>query len=271
MDRPSHTRRLASRTALITGATQGIGRATARLFAEQGCALRLLARDPARLDETSAELRAEYGADVRGAAVDVRDIPLLHDTIAAWDAETPIDIAVLNAGIGQFGPFYRSPWHDIEPVLRTNIDGALAAAHAVLPGMTARRRGSVVFVSSVLGKRAIQWNAAYCASKFALNGFADALRLEVRRSGVHVGLVMPARTRTSFFENMRYSVPQHKRRAVPDSDPSVAARAILRNVLHRRRETVVSLGGILYARLGLHFPRISDLFLTLAVPDNDKT
>jgi short-subunit dehydrogenase len=264
------TRRpLDGKRTLITGASSGIGLATARLFAEHGSGLLLLARNAARLEEIAAELRAAGDVPVDILASDVSDARALQRDIANATAGHPVDILIANAGIGQYGPYHLSPWDDIEAVLRTNIDGAMASARAVLPAMAERRSGSVVLISSVLGKRAIQWNAAYCASKFALHGFADALRLEVRRFGIHVGVVCPARTDTAFFSRMIYSLPQRRQRAVPHSAPARVARAILRTVLRRRRETVVSLGGMLYAHAGYHFPRISDLILSFAVPQHD--
>ena len=253
---------------LITGASSGIGLAAAKLFSDAGSDLLLLARNRARLEE-AAEAVARNGTAVDIVCADVADARALHVAIAAATADRPVDVLIANAGIGQYGPFHASPWDDVERVLRTNIDGAMASVHAVLPSMVARGAGSVILVSSVLGKRAIQWNAAYCASKFALHGFADAIRLELLPHGVHIGVVCPARTDTEFFSRMIYSLPQRRQRAVPESPPERVARAILRSVLHRRRETVVSLGGKFYAFGGSHFPRFSDLILSLAVPRHD--
>jgi short-subunit dehydrogenase len=172
---------------------------------------------------------------------------------------------VINAGMGQFGPFAVTAWDDVTALLRVNVEGALATARAVLPGMLRRRAGSLVFISSVLGKRAIPWNAVYCASKHALFGFADALRLEVREAGVHVGVVAPARTATQFFDSMTYTVPQTRRRSVPEQTPESVARLVLHCVLHRRRECVASASGKLYAFIGYHFPRITDAVFRRAV------
>ncbi|MDT8325410.1 MAG: SDR family NAD(P)-dependent oxidoreductase, partial [Bacteroidota bacterium] len=181
-------------------------------------------------------------------------------------ARTAIDVGIINAGMGQYGPFAASPWRDIEPLLRLNIDGALATARALLPGMRERRRGSIVLVSSTLGKRAVPYNAAYCASKYALHGFSDALRLELRPYGIHVGVVCPARTDTDFFSRMTYSVPQQKSRNVPTSSPGRVADAIIRCIRRRRREVVVSPEGKLFAFVGSHFPRLTDAILFYSVP-----
>lgn len=262
--RPLHGKRT-----LITGASSGIGRAAALRFAEAGSDLLLLGRDRPRLETAAAEIGAQTGVRIHLLTADIADTGTLRTVIADAIAERPVDVVIANAGFGQYGPFALSPWTDIEAVLRTNIDGTMATVHAVLPSMLARKAGSVILISSVLGKRAIQWNAAYCASKFALHGFADAIRLELRPHGVHVGVVCPARTSTDFFSRMIFSHPQERRREVPESPPSRVAEAILRTVLRRRRETVVSAGGMLYAYAGYHFPRVSDHILSLAVPRHD--
>jgi uncharacterized protein len=253
-------------TTLITGATSGIGRATALRIAAAGGDLVIAARDDARLREFASELESAHGCAVRILRLDVSDAGETVRILGAFAGEHRIDHAVINAGIGQYGPFSQTNWDDVASVLRTNLEGALATARAVLPSMISRGAGSVVFVSSVLGKRAIPWNAAYCASKQALHGFADALRLEVRRHGVHVGVVAPARTDTDFFRRMISTVPRAKERRVPTSSPDQVAQAILRNILGRRRETVVSIGGKAYSFFGYHFPRLTDIAFSRAVP-----
>lgn len=256
---------LSSRTALITGASAGIGRSCALLFAQYGCNLILLARNSGALADLAAELESRYDIGVATIVADVSDPESLHRAIQDCPQSGNVDICIANAGIGQWGPFSHSPWSQVERVLSTNINGALATAHAVLPGMCARGRGSMVLVSSVLGKRAVPWSAAYCSSKYALHGFADALRLEVKPFGVHVGVVAPARTTTEFFRRMLYAVPQTNRRAVLEDPPERVARAILRTVLRRRRETVVALDGKLYAFIGYHFPRSCDLVFSRVI------
>ena len=257
---------LSSRTALITGASAGIGRSCALLFAKHGCNLVLLARDAKALNGLASELESRYGVGVATIVADVSDSQALHHTIHEYPRNRDIDICIANAGIGQWGPFSHSPWDHIAQVLSTNIDGALATAHAVLPGMCARGRGSLVLVSSVLGKRAVPWSAAYCASKYALHGFADALRLEVKPFGVHVGIVAPARTTTEFFRRTLYAVPQTNRRPVPEHPPERVASAILHTVLRQRRETVVTLGGKFYSFVGYHFPRTCDVVFSRVIP-----
>jgi short-subunit dehydrogenase len=257
------TTTLSNTTTLITGAGSGIGRATARLFARHGGSLILTGRDRDALEALKLELDAM--APVRIVEGDVSDAGSWRRTMVEVARTTAIDFAILNAGIGQYGPFERSDWTELENVLRTNIDGVLATAHAVLPGMIERRAGSIVIISSILGKRAIPWNAVYCASKFALQGFADALRLEVRAHGVHVGVVGPARTSTNFFSRLYSAVPHAPERNLPTATPDSVAKAILTMIRRRRREMMLTPGGKLLAYAGLHFPRISDAIISRAI------
>lgn len=253
-------------TVLVTGASEGIGRATALRLAAMGCHVIAASRSVPRLDS----LRQTIEADGRGSCeVLPIDLTRPEDALRRLEelsARVAVDVGIVNAGMGQYGPFAASPWKDIEPLLRLNIDGALATARALLPGMRERRRGSIVLVSSTLGKRAVPYNAAYCASKYALHGFGDALRLELRPYGIHVGVVCPARTDTAFFNRMAYSVPQGKSRRVPTSSPDRVADAVIRCVRRRRREIVVSPEGKLFAFVGSHFPRLTDTLLYHSVP-----
>jgi short-subunit dehydrogenase len=260
--------------ALITGATAGIGRATASLFAASGCNLLLIARRKELLQAFATQLHNEHDIEVLPLCADVSNVAALKEALGITLERYPIDIAILNAGIGLYGPFSVTAWQEVEKVLRTNIDGTLGVTRMVIPQMLARRKGSVVFVSSVLGKRAIPWNTVYCATKQALHGFADGLRLEVRRHGIHVGIVAPARTSTDFFKSRAYAVPQTKQRKVSECSPDIVARAILKNVLGKRRETVVTFGGMLYCFFGYHFPRTCDFMFSRLLPSpeyNDHT
>lgn len=258
-------------TVLITGASEGIGRATAQLFAARGHDLILLARDGTRLAALAESLTARYGIDCTILTADVRQVDVLGELLREALQGRHIAAAIVNAGIGLYGPFAQTTWSDAENVLRTNLEGALATAHAVLPQLRAQKRGSLVLISSAIGKRAIPYNAVYCATKQALLGFADAVRLECRPYGVHVGVVCPARTETPFFDRMTYAVPQIRRRDIPSTSPETVARAILRCVERRRREIVVTTPGKLFAFVGYHFPRLSDYLLYSNVPRPEET
>jgi short-subunit dehydrogenase len=257
---------LLHKTTLITGAGSGIGRATARLFAERGSGLMLLGRDVRRLDKLREEL-SFHGVPIKVIQADVSDTQALRRLLTEADSTTPVDIAVINAGIGLTGPFVKTDWSHIENVLHTNVDGAFATAHALAQGMSARGSGSIVMISSVLGRQAIPWNATYCASKFALIGFADALRLELRSRNVHVGVIGPSRTATEFFDRLHNSAPGIPQRKLPTATPESVARAILKMVVHKRREMMLTTGGRVLASFGRHFPRVSSAIIGMVMKE----
>jgi short-subunit dehydrogenase len=256
----------ARNTVLITGANSGIGHAAAMLFSRSGYDCILVARNEDALRRTAVEIHEQTGRNAIPLVADVtRGREFIELLLPVLERYTPLAV-IANAGIGQYGPVSASEWEHVAAVLRTNIDGALATVHAALPGMLHRRRGSVILISSTLGKRAIPFNAAYCASKYALHGYADALRLEVSAYGIHVGVVCPARTDTPFFSRMTYSIPQGAQRKVPTSPPEHVARAILRCMHKRRREVHATFTGALFGFAGVHFPRVMDFVLSRAVP-----
>lgn len=223
-----------------------------------------------RLKKLEEEIQKLSGVRVVGHHCDVTSRLEVENRVDdAMQKFGRVDIAICNAGIGQYGPVERSTWEDIGKVVQTNAVGAISVAHAVLPQMKKQRSGSIIFISSVLGKRALQYNAAYCASKYALHGFADALRQEVKQFGVHVGVVCPARTETDFFSNMIYSVPQTRIRNVPTASADDVAREILRAIDKKKREVIVSPGGKLWSFIGVHFPRMMDFILDKSVPKPD--
>jgi uncharacterized protein len=258
---------ITKKRALITGASSGIGLECARLFAKQHCNLLLLARNGDALEKLAEELVDQYGVNVDILVEDVCETKQLQEHLLTYIDQKPIQIAIINHGVGQFGRFVHTSWDQIEPVLNTNITGAAAIAHSVLPSMVEAEEGSVVFISSILGKRSVANNAAYCASKFALHGLADALRLEVRPHGVHIGIVAPSRTETGFRDRMMVSEEPGKPVVSQVSDhPSVVAKHVLRCIRKRKREIVVSVWGKLFSYIGYHFPRSSDMILARAVP-----
>jgi short-subunit dehydrogenase len=207
MDRSTLREALAGRVAVVTGASSGIGLATAVALATAGARVALVSRSAARLEAAAREV--DRAARNRAAALrlpcDVSD----PDAVVAMaervrrDAGTP-DIVVNNAGIGHWGPIVELPLERIRTVFDVNFFGAVHCTKAFLPAMLARRRGTVVFVSSGFGELPFPRTAAYCASKHAMNGFAGSLRAEVEPLGINVLLVLPGVTRTAFFDANAY-------------------------------------------------------------------
>ncbi len=221
--------------AVVTGASSGIGRLLAERLAAGGAKVALVARRRERLEEVAAQI-----SDAGGTAVvlpcDVGDRDQVLATAAQAQAELgAVDLLVNNAGYGRHRSFLEWDLQDMERMLTVNFLGALAFTKALLPHMVARRRGWLVFMSSVAGRIAPPLESAYAASKFAVTGLASALSLEVESAGVHVLTVYPGAIRTPFFdaEAMRRLPAVAKRRMV---DPEPLVDAILEALRTGRRE-----------------------------------
>lgn len=187
--------RIAGAVAVITGASRGIGCATARALHGRGAIVGLIARSRGELDELAHELGPESGI----AMADVADRDQLEKAIAhLTETLGPVDILVNNAGIGAYASMLEEAPDTFEHLMRVNYFGTVYATLAVLDGMVARRKGHIVNVASVAGKLGAPFEAAYSASKFAVVGMSEALAAEVRPFGVAVSLVNPGPVDTDF-------------------------------------------------------------------------
>jgi hypothetical protein len=188
-------------TALITGATSGIGAAFARQLAAQGYGLVLVARDTERLTAVADELSARHHIH---AAVLPADLATaagcgpVEARLAATD--DPIDLLVNNAGITLNRSFLRSTADDEERLLGVNVHAVMRLTHAALPGMVARRHGGIINVSSASGFAAVMPGSTYPASKAWVMHFSEAIGLSVRQFGVRVMALAPGYTRTEFHD-----------------------------------------------------------------------
>jgi len=177
--------------AIVTGGSSGIGLATARLLAAGGASVSLLARGADRLDQAAADLRAT-GATVRTAAVDVADPVVLRNAIEGFVADGgPCDILVTAAGLARPGHFLELEDEVFRSMIEVDYFGTLQAIRLVAPSMVARRRGSIVAVSSGTALLGFFGYTAYAPAKFAVRGLMEALRSELAPAGVHVGCVFP--------------------------------------------------------------------------------
>jgi short-subunit dehydrogenase len=182
---------LRDKVVLITGASSGIGEATALRLAAHGCHLALLARNV----EALARLRDQCVAKGVRVLTVPTDVALPEQCKTAVEATAAtfgrIDIAICNAGLSMRAYFDGSDLAAMEQVMRVNFFGTLYITHFALPHVK-RTKGSLVAISSMAGKRATPAYALYGASKFAIHGFYEALHIELKHDGVHAGVVAPA-------------------------------------------------------------------------------
>jgi NAD(P)-dependent dehydrogenase (short-subunit alcohol dehydrogenase family) len=183
-------RQLRDRVVLITGGSSGIGRATALRLARHSNQVAIAARQPERLDEVAADARA-FGAELLTLPTDVTDSDQVrHAVESTVDHFGRLDVLICSAGISMRCHFDGARLDAMERVMRVNFFGTLYATHAALPHVK-KTRGSLVAVSSLTGKYGIPSYSIYGASKFAVQGLYEALRLELWRDGVHVGIISP--------------------------------------------------------------------------------
>lgn len=193
--------RLKGKVAIVTGASSGIGEATARVLVGRGAAVVLAARNEEKIGFLAREISAA-GGRAMAARTDVADESSVGTMVERAVGEFgSLDILVNNAGLGLSGRVEDLRAEDLRYLFEVNVVGPLLCIQAALPHMG--RGGRIINVSSVVGKRAIPKVGGYCSTKFALNALSDALRVEIAGRGISVTSVYPGTTRTAFRENSR--------------------------------------------------------------------
>jgi short-subunit dehydrogenase len=225
------------RVILITGASDGIGKRLALDLAARGAVIIGCGRSAERLGAVLAELQRTSPRSITircdvGSRDEVR--AMVAKILAAYNA---IDILINNAGIGMRQAFVEMSVDTIEEIMRTNYFGAVYCTHEVLPSMIARGRGHVVNISSVAGHIGTLNMAAYCASKFAMNGFSESLYHELKPLGIDVSIVCPGPVRTSFNRTFAQTSPKSPTSLVISAE-SVSQTVI--RVIEKKRFQVIT-------------------------------
>jgi NAD(P)-dependent dehydrogenase (short-subunit alcohol dehydrogenase family) len=261
------------KTVLITGASRGLGLVLARLWADEGARLAILARNADDLERARQELEGR-GAQVLAIPCDVRDRAAVEaaveQTVARFGG---VDILVNNAGIIQAGPLEHMQQSDFEDALATHMWGPLFAMNAVIPHMRRAGGGRIVNVSSIGGKIGVPHLVPYSASKFALVGLSQGMGAELRKDNIRVTTVSPGLMRTGSPPNALFK-GQHEAEyawfVVADSSPlsSISAERAAAQIVdacrHGDADLVISVQALLATRFAALFPELTAALAALA-------
>jgi len=218
---------------VITGASSGIGRATALRLARDGATLVVSARRGDRLQTLAAEIEAAGGHALPVVADVTREEDMQGLVRQALDRFGRIDVMMCNAGFGVAGPIDEVRPEQMRALIDVNYMGTYYATRAALPVFRRQRRGHLIIVSSIVGKRGVPFMGAYSATKFAQVGLAECLRAETAGSDIHVSVLYPVSTDTDFFEVMSAATGVPVERAFgPRQKVEVVAEAVARAIAH---------------------------------------
>lgn len=205
-------------TALVTGASAGIGRAFAGRLAREGADVVLVARNRSRLDELAQELERAHGVRAEVVAADLAQPSSWRFVAdAILERGLAIDVLVNNAGFGTHGPFDLLDAGRDQAEIMVNVGSVVALTHAFLPGMLRRRRGAIINVASIAAFQPLPYMAVYGASKAFVVSFSEALRQETRGRGVTIVGLCPGPTDTEFFDHVGDEASLGRRLASPDA------------------------------------------------------
>jgi len=238
---------LTGEVAIVTGASSGIGAATARELARRGASVVLAARRAGRLSEELQAIRARGGTAI-AVPTDMADgnhVKLLVER--ATETYGSVDVLVNNAGVFWSTALSSSSPDDIVALTQVNLLGAMLATRAVLPGMLRRHHGAIVTVGSLSGRVAME--PLYCATKYGLRGFSLALRRQLAGTGVSASLVSPGRISTEMTKDIGARLPE----------PQLVARTIANLIATPRREVIVPRQHYAIAWLEQALPPLADL------------
>jgi len=256
---PIKLKQLVDQTIVITGATSGIGLVTARLAARRGAKLILVARTEPSLEKLCAEIRAG-GGEAEYVVADVADPKQVqHVADVAIEKMGGFDTWVNNAGVSIYGKIEQVPLSDHRKLFETNYWG-LVHGSLVASDHLKNKRGAIINVGSVLSDRAIPIQGTYCASKHAVKGFTDALRMELEHDGapISVTLIKPSSIDTPYRQHAKNFLPAEPKNPAPVYAPDPVAEAILSAAEHPVRDVYVGTAGWALSAAAFVAPRLMD-------------
>ncbi len=239
-------RSLAGQVVAITGGARGIGRATAAALIRQGASVAIGDIDASLVERTAQEL----GSGTSGLPVDVTDPESFEDFLQQVEAKLGLlDVLINNAGIMPIGPFLEETDATTRRMVDINLNGVVYGSRLALRRFTARRRGHLVNIASIAGKAGTAGGATYCATKHAVVGLCEALRLELRGSGVDLSVVIPIGVNTELYSGVT------QLRGVKTPEPEDVAEAIVQALQTARFEVYVPKRMVALIRLSALLPR----------------
>jgi len=251
-------RRIAESRMLITGASQGIGRALALAAAARGAKVLAVARSDHLLRALAEQVRAQ-GGTLETVVADITDPNDRQRMVeAALHGFGGLDVLVNNAGIGATGHFVEVSPERLRKIMEVNFFGVTETVRSFLPLLRAGHRPAIVNISSIAGKRGIPARSEYSASKFALQGFSEALRAELAKDGIDVLVVCPGLTDTNFSKNMLEQKARMPVDHMRGMKPEKAAVATLRAIERGRHEVCLTFQGKLLVFVSRFLPRLAD-------------
>ncbi|MEP0871779.1 SDR family oxidoreductase [Trichocoleus desertorum AS-A10] len=219
---------LIERHALITGASSGIGKATALAFAEAGIHLALVSRSESKLAAVADEVR-QAGVTVKTYPLDLSQVDQVKERMSAIAADFgPLDILINNAGIAYTGSLMETPLNDWQQVLDLNLTSVFQCIQGILPSMRDRQQGTIINVVSIGGQQVFPNWGAYCVSKFGLMALSKALAAEERANGIRVSAICPGSVNTPLWDTETVQADFDRSAMLT---PEVVAQVILQAVL----------------------------------------
>lgn len=266
-------------SAIVTGASSGIGMETALALAARGYNLALAARRQDRL--TAVAQRCKEIAAASGQSIEVLALPidvaveeqvqgLVDRTVESFGR---LDVMVNNAGYGIFARVEQMSDEEMRRIFDVNFFGVFYGARAAAKVMKRQRSGHIFNVSSVIGKRGTPFHGAYSATKFAICGMDDSMRVELRPFNVHVTTICPALTKTEFFDSSVHGSTAKSSfvRIKGMTEPSVVAHRIVRTIGRHKPEIVFTLGGKFLVLVSQLWPSLADRMMKIYYDDLAKS